>query len=54
VGLGQYVTNAPITYELDGRQFILVAANDTFFAFAVPETSAPSTAPAHTTAPAHK
>jgi len=37
VGLGQYVTNAPITYMLDGRQFILVAANDTFYAFALPE-----------------
>jgi acido-empty-quinoprotein group A len=37
VGLGQFVTNAPITYLLDGRQFILIAANDTFYAFALPE-----------------
>ncbi|MBT9332389.1 acido-empty-quinoprotein group A [Paracidobacterium acidisoli] len=40
VGLGQYVTNAPITYMLDGRQYVLVAANDTFFAFALPEPPA--------------
>lgn len=37
VGLGQFITNAPITYELDGRQYILVAANDSFYAFALPE-----------------
>jgi alcohol dehydrogenase (cytochrome c) len=47
VGLSQFITNAPITYELDGRQFILVAANDTFYAFALPETSGSSSAPAH-------
>jgi hypothetical protein len=31
------VTNPPMTYRLDGRQFVLVAANDTFFAFALPQ-----------------
>lgn len=31
------VTNAPITYMLDGRQYILVAAGDTLFAFAIYE-----------------
>lgn len=31
------VTNAPITYMLDGRQHILVAAGDTLFAFALYE-----------------
>jgi alcohol dehydrogenase (cytochrome c) len=35
--LGQFVTNAPMTYKLDGRQYLLVAANDTWFAFALPE-----------------
>jgi outer membrane protein assembly factor BamB len=37
VNLGQFVTNAPMTYELYGRQYLLVAANDNWFAFAVPE-----------------
>jgi alcohol dehydrogenase (cytochrome c) len=27
------VTNAPITYELDGLQYVVVAANATVFAF---------------------
>ena len=31
------VTNAPITYELDGRQYVLVAAGDTLYAFALYE-----------------
>jgi alcohol dehydrogenase (cytochrome c) len=29
------VTNPPMTYMLDGRQYILVAANDTLYAFAL-------------------
>lgn len=31
------VTNAPITYMLDGRQYILLGAGSTLFAFALPE-----------------
>lgn len=31
------VTNAPITYELDGKQYLLVAARDMLFAFALYE-----------------
>jgi acido-empty-quinoprotein group A len=38
VNLGQFVTNAPMTYELYGRQYLLVAANDNWFAFALPES----------------
>ena len=38
VNVDQFVTNAPMTYELDGRQYVLVAANDTFFAFALPNS----------------
>lgn len=34
--LDQFVTNAPITYELDGQQYLLVAAKDTWFAFTLP------------------
>jgi hypothetical protein len=26
-----------MTYELNGRQYLLVAANDTWFAFTLPE-----------------
>src|SRR4029434_6543017 len=33
-GIGQ-VSNAPETYMVDGRQYILVAAGDTLFAFAL-------------------
>jgi alcohol dehydrogenase (cytochrome c) len=31
--LGSAVTNGPITYELDGTQYLVVAAGDTLFAF---------------------
>ena len=31
------VSNAPTTYMLDGRQYLLVAAGDTLFAFALYE-----------------
>jgi alcohol dehydrogenase (cytochrome c) len=33
--LGSSVTNGPITYELDGTQYLVVAAGDTLFAFAM-------------------
>ena len=33
--LGNSVTNGPITYELDGTQYLVVAAGDTLFAFAM-------------------
>ncbi|HEX4228949.1 MAG TPA: acido-empty-quinoprotein group A [Bryobacteraceae bacterium] len=36
VNLDQFVTNAPMTYVLDGRQYILVAANDQLYAFTLP------------------
>jgi alcohol dehydrogenase (cytochrome c) len=29
------ISNAPITYELDGKQYILVASGDTLYAFAI-------------------
>jgi alcohol dehydrogenase (cytochrome c) len=34
------VSNAPITYMLDGRQYLLVAAGDTLYAFAMYEAPA--------------
>lgn len=33
--LGSGISNAPISYELDGRQFVIVAANDTLYGFAL-------------------
>ncbi len=31
------VGNSPITYELDGRQYIVIAGGTTLYAFALPE-----------------
>jgi hypothetical protein len=31
------VGNSPITYELDGRQYLIVASSGSLFAFALPE-----------------
>jgi acido-empty-quinoprotein group A len=36
VSLGANVHNGPITYELDGRQYVLVGAGNTLVAFALP------------------
>ena len=33
-GLHAAITNGPITYQLDGIQYVVVAANDTLYAFA--------------------
>jgi outer membrane protein assembly factor BamB len=33
-GLHASITNGPITYQLDGVQYVVVAANDTLYAFA--------------------
>lgn len=38
-GIGR-VGNAPITYELDGRQYMVLASGGTLFAFALPEKPA--------------
>ena len=35
-GLHASLTNGPITYQLDGIQYVVVAANDTLYAFASP------------------
>ena len=29
------VSNAPETYEIDGRQYVLIAVTDTLYAFAL-------------------
>jgi hypothetical protein len=36
VNLGGVMDNAPITYELDGRQYLLFAAGDSLFGFTLP------------------
>jgi alcohol dehydrogenase (cytochrome c) len=35
-GLSASVTNGPITYELDGRQYVVAAAGDTLYSFTLP------------------
>ena len=37
VSVGANVHNGPITYELDGRQYVLVGAGNTLVAFALPK-----------------
>jgi len=37
VNLGGGVLNSPMTYRLDGRQYVLVACEDTLYTFALPE-----------------
>ena len=39
-GLNATISNGPITYELDGRQYVVVAANDTLWAFVLNEPAA--------------
>ena len=34
---GGQMQNGPITYELDGRQYVLMAVEDTLYAFALPQ-----------------
>ena len=34
-GLGAQVSNAPETYMIDGRQYVLIAAGDTLYSFAL-------------------
>jgi len=37
VGLNEIMYNGPITYELESRQYLLVAAGAKLFAFTLPE-----------------
>jgi alcohol dehydrogenase (cytochrome c) len=36
-GSGSHILSSPITYELDGRQFVLTSSGGVLFAFALPE-----------------
>ena len=38
-GLTSSVSNGPMTYELDGRQYLVVGAGDILYAFTVPESN---------------
>ena len=40
VGLTASVSNGPITYELDGRQYVVVGAGDILYAFTIPKANA--------------
>jgi acido-empty-quinoprotein group A len=37
LNIGGHVPNSPMTYQLDGRQYVVFAAQDTLYAFALPE-----------------
>jgi alcohol dehydrogenase (cytochrome c) len=41
-GLGAAVSNGPITYELDGTQYVIVGAGDTLWAFAMLAPASPT------------
>jgi alcohol dehydrogenase (cytochrome c) len=36
-GSGSHIVSSPITYELDGRQYILMSSGGVLFAWALPE-----------------
>jgi alcohol dehydrogenase (cytochrome c) len=38
LGIGDRTENSPMTYELDGRQYLVMAAGDELYAFALPES----------------
>ncbi len=39
VNIGANVPNSPMSYELDGRQYVVFAAQDTLYGFALPEVT---------------
>ena len=40
-----HVGNSPITYQLDGKQYVIVASGGNLFAWALPDKSAEQTRP---------
>jgi alcohol dehydrogenase (cytochrome c) len=38
-GLGSAMQTSPITYELDGRQYVVMGSGSVMFAWALPEKS---------------
>ena len=36
VGVGSSVSNGPMTYQLDNRQYVVAAAGDSLYAFTLP------------------
>ncbi len=38
LGIGDRTENSPMTYELDGRQYLVMAVRDELYAFALPES----------------
>jgi alcohol dehydrogenase (cytochrome c) len=44
-GSGGRIGSSPITYELDGRQYLLTSAGSVLFAFALPQSATASTHP---------
>ena len=39
LNLGGNISSSPMTYQLDGRQYVVVAVHDHFYAFSLPETT---------------
>ncbi len=40
-GSGAHIASSPITYQLDGRQYVLMSSGGMLFAWALPETAGP-------------
>jgi len=48
VNIGAHVGNSPMTYKVDGRQYLVFAAGESLYAFALPESVvAQAVSPAH-------
>ena len=37
-GSGSHIVSSPISYEIDGRQYVLMSSGGTLFAWALPES----------------
>jgi alcohol dehydrogenase (cytochrome c) len=46
-GTGASIQTSPSTYELDGRQYVLIGSGDVLFSWALPETTTSRTAASH-------
>lgn len=43
VGTGSPIQSSPVTYELDGRQYVLIGSGGVLFAWSLPENAVPKT-----------
>jgi acido-empty-quinoprotein group A len=47
LNIGAHLAASPMTYQLDGRQYVLMPVQDTLYAFALPEKAASTATKAH-------